>query len=151
MLRYEMLFLTVPEITVDEASAIESQLEKAIAQVEGTILSYERWGKYNLAFPVRKYDYGVYFLIRFEVNDEQKTSLLASIRTLFDIKYIDLVMRYKIMRLDPHASLEYNRPPSLEDTPILEKNKMPGLLNKSHTSHISAEYDYDELTQPEQA
>lgn len=144
MIRYETLFLAVPEITADEANAIESQLEKAVQQAQGTVLSYERWGKYKLAYPVRIYDYGVYFLMRFEVSPEQKGQALDAIQTFFTVKQSEIVMRHTTVRLKTE-SLEYQRGESLEEAPthsvdnFLKENKMTGLLNKSGS------VDHDEI------
>lgn len=140
MLRYEALFLLVPEITTDEANTIESQVEKTINDAKANVISYERWGKYKLAYPVRKYDYGVYYLVRFEVKNENKDVLLQTLRTLFAVKYVDLVMRYFIHKLDATGSLDYKRPDSLEDIPtrdvdtFLKENKMTGLIGKGSQS-----------------
>lgn len=137
MIRYETLFLAVPQITADEANAIESQLEKAVQNSKGKVISYDRWGKFRLAYPVRKYDYGIYFLMRFEISDEKKAEILDSIKNLFTVKQSDIVMRNAIVRLKPDQSLEYQRGESLEEVPshsvdsFLKENKMTGLLNKS--------------------
>ncbi len=117
MLRYETLLLAVPEITSDEASSLEKQLDKAVTDAKGSVISYERWGKYRLAYPVRGYDYGIYYLMRFEVDEAHKEGLLKALKTLFSVRYVDLVMRNLTSRLDAHASLEYKRPESLEETP----------------------------------
>jgi ribosomal protein S6 len=149
MLRYETLFLTVPEITVDEASTIESQLEKAVADSNGSVISYERWGKYNLAYPVRSYDYGIYFLMRFEVSEENKSKVLKEIQNTFAVKQSDLVMREITVRIPVGKSLDYNRPESLEEVPtrdvdtFLKENKMSGLLNKSASQGAAHEADLD--------
>ena len=69
MVRYETLVLTVPEITGDESKHIEKELVTIIEKNKGSLISFERWGKYRLAYPVKKNEYGVYFLIRFETED----------------------------------------------------------------------------------
>ncbi len=117
MLRYETLFVTVPEITSREAENLEKQLEKAVNKDKGAVISFERWGKYHLAYPIRNYDYGVYYLMRFEVDDVQKQSILETLKTLFGVKLADLIMRNIIIRLHPEASLEYTHPESLEEVP----------------------------------
>ena len=43
--------------------------------------------------------------------------MLAALKTFFSVKFVDVVMRNKIVRLDAHASLDYKRPESLEETP----------------------------------
>lgn len=133
MLRYEMLFLTVPEITGDEIESIKSYFQKAVRAAQGDMLSFERWGKYRLAYPVNKNDYGVYFLTRFEVAQENRDALLKDIRGSYIFKFNHLIVKNMICRLDAKASLEYKRPESLEDTPhdidsFLKKNDMEGLL-----------------------
>ena len=157
MLRYETLFLAVPEITADETSTLESAFDKVVHDTQAKVLSFERWGKYHLAYPVRKYDYGVYFLARFEVHPEHKDQVLEALRTLFAVRYTDLVMRSVIVRLDEKASLDYVRPESLEETPtrdvetFLKENKMTGLLQKSGASQNRELTDTEDDIQEAQA
>lgn len=118
MIRYETLFMTVPEITADEAAALEGSFEKLLAEHKASLLSFERWGKYRLAYPVRTNDYGVYFLTRFEISDAEKSkSLLDAMDTLMSVKYNELVMRHMNTRLGARSSLSYHRPESLEEAP----------------------------------
>lgn len=120
MFRYEALFLAVPTITAAETAAIESQFAQLVKSLRGTLVSYERWGKYRLAYPVKKHEYGVYFLTRFEVQPADKAALLDAVRTFFAVKHNELVMRSVIEVLDFNASLDYLRPESLEEAPARE-------------------------------
>ena len=115
--RYETLYVAVPEITQDEAGSVEHQMAKAVKDAKGGVISFERWGKYHLAYPIEKNDYGVYYLMRFEVDDARKADVLAALKQLYRVKFNDLVMRNIILRLHPEGSLEYNRPESLEEAP----------------------------------
>ncbi len=117
MSRYEVLFLTVPEITTDETSKFQADFEKLLKEHKSSLLSFERWGKYFLAYPIRKNDYGVYFLARFEVSAEHKKALLDALEMFFAVKNVDLVMRHMVAVLDAEGSLEYQRPESLEEAP----------------------------------
>lgn len=119
--RYEVLVLAVPEITADEASMLESQLHSTISHVKGEVLSFERWGKYKLTYQVRKNDYGVYFLMRFDLPKDEKLGVsMEEIRRLLAVKYRDIVMRFIFSVLDPKAPLTYKRPESLEEMPRRE-------------------------------
>lgn len=135
MLRYEILMLSVPEITQDETKLLENRLEKVIEQYKGVVISFERWGKYRLAYPVKKNDYGVYFLLRFEI-DQNPTTLLNELKTIFAVKLNDIVMRYLVSKLEATASLVYQRPQSLEDAPardvdtFLREHKVEGLASR---------------------
>lgn len=122
MMRYEVLFLTVPTITSDEVTAIENRCAALIKEHKAFLISFERWGKYYLAYQVQKNDYGVYFLVRFEVEDKDKQPLLEALKTLFTVKYNELVMRYVITALGKNGALEYRRPESLDSASVREYN-----------------------------
>ncbi|MBP7854450.1 30S ribosomal protein S6 [Candidatus Babeliales bacterium] len=133
--RYEVLFLTVPEITKDEAEAIKAHFAKVIRTHKATMVTFDRWGKYRLAYAVKHNDYGVYFLVRFDVDNENKEALLASIKEIFVFKFNTLIPKYIIERLAANAPVEYKRPASLEDNPqdidaFLKRNEMEGLIKK---------------------
>lgn len=127
MHRYEVLVLTAPEITADEASSLETQFGAVLKELDCTLVSFERWGKYKLAYPVRKHEYGVYFLTRFETED---VAILAKInpalRAFFGVKHDTLVMRHMIVSLAPRATLQYQRPESLEEAPAREEKETQG-------------------------
>jgi ribosomal protein S6 len=137
--RYEALILTVPEITSDESSMIESQVHSLISAARGEVLSFERWGKYRLAYHVRNYEYGVYFLMRFEIPAGILQSTLEEIRRLLGVKYRDIVMRFVIVKLEKSASLAYKRPESLEDVPHRESGDMGE--RKGGRTHEAASLD----------
>jgi len=118
MLRYEALMLTVPEITADETKAIEQQVSRLIADKKGTLISFDRWGKYRLAYPVERNDYGVYFLVRFECENPEP--LVNELKTLLEVKLHEVIMRSMITRLSEKGSLAYQRPQSLEEAPARE-------------------------------
>lgn len=142
--RYEVLMLSVPEITKDETVGLEKSLDGIIRGSKGSTVSFERWGKYKLAYPVRKNDYGVYFLARLEVPSG--STLHEELKSFFAIKVNDVVMRNLVARLDVDASLEYQRPRSLEEAPtsrdvdtFLKANKMEGLLPSGAAKSSKAE------------
>ncbi len=130
--RYEVLMLTVPEVTQDEAKQLETELDKIVNSAKGTVLSFEKWGKYKLTYPVRSNEYGVYYLIRFATP----VALTQKVDELFRIKLNNFVMRHVVTRLNDEGSIEYQRPKSLEEAPasrdmdtFLKENKMEGLLS----------------------
>lgn len=138
MMRYEVLFLTVPTITSDEAAAIETQCTALVKEHKAFLISFERWGKFYLAYQVRKKDYGVYFLVRFEVEDNAKQPLLDALKTFFAVKQNELVMRYVVTALGENGALEYHRPESLDSMSSREREYNP--YNKE-TSEESADLE----------
>jgi len=135
MIRYEILLLAVPEITSQESKDLETSTEKIVQSHKASVISFERWGKYKLAFPIKRHDYGVYFLLRFETTTENAFALLDELQTFFTVKLNDVVMRRVVRRLQAGAPLSYHRPESLEEMPtrdvetFLKESKMTGLLS----------------------
>jgi ribosomal protein S6 len=117
--KYEALLLTIPEITGDEAKDLEMQLDKVVRGAKGSTVSFERWGKYRLAYDVKKNEYGVYYLMRFDVD--KGTSLINDLKTYISVKLHNIVMRDMISLLDPKAPATYQRPRSLEEAPTREE------------------------------
>ena len=118
MRQYEALVLTIPEITGDEIKNIESQLDKVVKAGTGSTISFERWGKYRLAYEINKSDYGVFFLARFELPTGTKA--LEDMKHLLKVKLNNVIMRDMISALDPKRPLAYQRPRSLEEAPARE-------------------------------
>lgn len=116
---YEALLLAIPEVTQDEIQRLESQLTNVIRSQGGAVISFEKWGKYRLAYPVNKNDYGIYFLTRFEI-EEASGKLIEEIKSILKVKLQDIVARSIIVKLEPGQSLEYQRPQSLEEAPARE-------------------------------
>jgi len=151
MNRYEILILTIPEITKDEESSLENLVEKFINDHKGAILTFDRWGKYRLSYPVRNNDYGVYFLMRFDVDNDKE--FLKELQTMFYVKFNDIVMRHIVTKLKKDQPLEYKKPPSLEDTPkkrisMFEKSEMKPRFTK-RTVVVEAEKTEDKQDEVE--
>ncbi len=130
MQRYETLILVSPDITNDEANELEKAFDRKVQEYKGNIISYDRWGKYHLAYQVKHNDYGVYFLVRFEVPATKKEIAVKDVKSLLDLKFNTLVLRYMTSQLSNTASLEYKRPLSLD-----EKPRDMSLFSKEHRHH----------------
>lgn len=134
MTKYEYLMLANPGITGDEASGLEKNFERLVKQFKGSLVSFDRWGKCRLAYPIKHQDYGVYYMARFEMDAPQE--FLKEIKLLLDVKYNDLIMRTSTVKIGPKKSYTNFRPESVEDIPtrnvdqFLRDNKMEGLIGK---------------------
>jgi len=141
MLRYELLMLASPEITRDEEANLEKQLDTLINKAKGSILLFDRWGKYRLAYPVKGNNYGVYFLVKFEIEHKD---VLKELDKVFYVKLGDLVMRHMVSSLEKDQPLEYKRPPSLEDTP----KRHIGFLGEGELKHGPTSLDDKNAKKP---
>lgn len=150
MQKYEILMLAVPEITQDEITGIQRHIDDAAKKSKGALISFERWGKYKLCYPVQKNSYGVYLLTRFELPEG--STALKDLQSLFTIKLHNVVMRHLTSKLDANQSLEYHRPKSLEEVPdatdarssLREHKKIEGLISAVDSSFSRDDMDVDE-------
>ncbi len=140
MLRYETLILAVTHITADELSGIENLFEKKASDFKGNMISFEKWGKYRLSYPVKKNDYGIYILARYEIPKESSKKIFKILNDFLKINCNEIVMRYVTIKLDPKDTLTYKRPEPVDggrsgglDT-FLKENKMESFLNTNVNS-----------------
>lgn len=135
MLKYETLFLATSEITDDEISSVERQMDKLLAGFKGKLSIFDKWGKYRLAYPVNKSDYGVYILARYEFEDASGIkNFVGELDSFIKIKCNEFIMRYTTIKLSPRASSSYIKPDPIEISrstnvdKFMRENKMEGIL-----------------------
>lgn len=121
MIYYEMLLLLTSDVSQEAYEAIKNKFESVILSKNGEIKNYDRWGKYLLAYPIKKYTYGIYVLLRFGVSKVHLNEVLNEIRSLCALKFNLVVMRYVFVKLGKTISPIYCRPDSLEDSPRRER------------------------------
>ena len=140
--KYEALLLTIPEITSDEAKNLETQLDKVVRTGTGSTVSFERWGKYKLSYDINKSEYGVYYLMRFEVP--KGTSLISDMKNYISVKLNNIVMRDMISYIDPKTPLTYQRPRSLEEAPTREEGFSKDAKGTGYFASSDNRNDFDE-------
>ena len=157
MAHYETLMLLRTEATNDEFAALEQQLETLASESGGSSISFDRWGKYRLAYPIKKCDYGVYTLARYEVPLEKAKQLNDDFDMFIKIKSNDAVLRHVTIRLDHDGSREYGKPEPIDsggqrnlDT-FIRENRMEGIIGtdvKAPTSSAQVEKKPEAVSSP---
>jgi small subunit ribosomal protein S6 len=98
MRTYEVLFILSPQVTEEETTTLVSDF-KGVAERNGaTLKNEEAWGRRRLAYPIQKFNEGIYHLFVFESDG----SLGELDRRM---KNVDRVLRHVIVRTD----LEHKR------------------------------------------
>lgn len=91
---YELGVIIDPEIAPeDEATALE-RIEKVITDAAGEVIQKDSWGRRQLAYPIKKKNYGVYHFWRVQVDGQVMADLNFELRTS------DAVMRSLILNMD---------------------------------------------------
>ncbi len=113
-----MLLLFRPDVTQEMYNDIKLRLEAVVLGEDGgKIVSFDKWGKYLLAYPVKKCSYGVYSLFRFGLNLSGCEAVLLKLRSLCLVKFNNDVMRHVFVKVGKVMPGEYCRPDSLEEMP----------------------------------
>lgn len=93
MRTYEVLFILSPQVTEEEAATLIADF-KGIAEKNGaTLKNEEAWGRRRLAYPIAKFNEGIYHL--FVLESEASLSELDR-----RMKNVDRVLRHVIVRTD---------------------------------------------------
>jgi small subunit ribosomal protein S6 len=83
-----------PEVPPEDETAALERLEAIITAADGTIVEKDARGRRQLAYPIKKKNYGVYHFWTFEVEGDVLEKLNFELRTN------DAVMRSLILNLD---------------------------------------------------
>lgn len=151
MIRYETLLLARTEITNEEFSLIEKTFETVVNNAGGKISAVDRWGKYRLSYAIKKQEYGIYYLIRFDVPADKVSQVTKEIREFFRIKCSEFVLRNVIVRLEDDAPTTYKRPEPV-DSPyatnggvdsFIKENKLDSFSGRRGAAHDSDDMGMD--------
>lgn len=88
---YETVFILKPTLPNEKVNEVLGKIKEIITSNEGTVLLSDSWGKRRLAYPVKKYKEGSYYLFRFS-SDGRVVEKLENFFRLADsvIKYISI-------------------------------------------------------------
>ena len=93
---YEMVLVVSPEVEVaeEQANPAVDKVVQLITAKGGTITDVNRWGKRKLAYPIKNFIEGDYYLAQFKLEPAKTHELEASLRLAEEI------LRYLVIRLD---------------------------------------------------
>lgn len=91
---YELGVIIDPEADPESETAALERLQAIITDAGGSLVEQNTWGRRQLAYPIRKKNFGVYHFWKFEVGGEVIDKLTFELRTN------DAVMRSMMLNLD---------------------------------------------------
>ena len=120
--QYETLMLLTTKATPEEVAGLETSLKTFVEDAKGSFASFDKWGRYRLAYAVRKQDYGQYILARYELAGENE-AFFKKVENHVRVKCHEFVMRHVNVALDEGAfNRPYTKPVSLDEQPEGESN-----------------------------
>lgn len=94
MPQYELVFVVRPELEEEPLAALVNKVSQTISDLQGQVQQIEPWGKRKLAYPIKKYREGFYYLMLIELPASAVRSLDRTLRFTED------VIRHLIVRKD---------------------------------------------------
>lgn len=91
---YEMVVIISPEVVDEQLEAVISNISGFITGMGGTISEIERWGKRNLAYPIKHFVSGTYVLARFTLKPTSCKEMENN------LKISEPVLRHLLVKLD---------------------------------------------------
>ena len=91
---YELGVIIDPEVEPEAETGALDRLRDIITTAGGTMVDENAWGRRQLAYPIRKKNFGVYHFWKFDVGPEAVEKLNFELRTN------DSVMRSLMLNLD---------------------------------------------------
>lgn len=77
---YELLYIICNKYTEDEIKPICESVNKLIEKYEGKVTYTEEWGKKKLAYPIKHFGHGYYFLNEFDMPSRSVNGLNNELR-----------------------------------------------------------------------
>lgn len=98
---YESIFIVQPNATDDEVQSVVQGVENLITGDGGTIAVRDIWGKRRLSYEVKKFNEGIYVLLRYQCPG----SLIKKLETHFKlndeiIRFLNVYFDDKTLRLE---------------------------------------------------
>lgn len=91
---YETLFITLPTLTDEEEKATVAAIVQTLADNGGQLVAAERMGRRRLAYPIRKFDEGVYQRLLYDAPPQLPRELERRMRIS------DRILRHLTVRLE---------------------------------------------------
>ena len=94
MRQYETGFVLSPALSEEETVQFIQQMAEIVAQKKGHMVRQDVWGKRRLAFPIKRFQEGVYVFFTYEGPGDVSTELERR------FKQIDTVIRFMTVLKD---------------------------------------------------
>jgi small subunit ribosomal protein S6 len=93
--QYETGFVLSPTLSEEETTQFVQQMAEIVAQKKGRMVKQDVWGKRRLAFPIKRFQEGVYVFFTFDGPGD----VAAELERRF--KQTDAVIRFMTVVKDP--------------------------------------------------
>lgn len=75
MRNYEAMLIIKPDLKEEAMKAVSAKISETITQNSGEVEEARVWGKRQLAFPIGKFDQGLFYLVHFRAEAKAISNL----------------------------------------------------------------------------
>jgi small subunit ribosomal protein S6 len=93
--QYETGFVLSPTLSEEETAQFVQQMAEVVAQKKGRMVKQDIWGKRRLAFPIKRFQEGVYVFFTYDGAGDVSAELERR------FKQTDAVIRFMTVLKDP--------------------------------------------------
>jgi len=91
---YEVMFISAPNVGEDDLRKLTTQLETVVSDLGGKVVKTDNLGRRKLAYPISKFDEGIYSLLNVEGTGKEIAEVERRLRVS------DIVLRHLTVRTD---------------------------------------------------
>src|SRR5512136_1763396 len=110
MRQYETGFILSPALSEEETTQFIQQMAEIIAQKKGHMVRQDIWGKRRLAFPIKRFQEGVYVFFTYDGGGDVSAELERR------FKQSDAVIRFMTVVKDPRDLVRRKKKRRAEET-----------------------------------
>jgi len=107
--QYETGFVLSPTLSEEETAQFVQQMAEVVVQKKGRMVKQDIWGKRRLAFPIKRFQEGVYVFFTYEGAGDISTELERR------FKQTDAVIRFMTVLRDPRDLIGRKRKKRAEE------------------------------------
>jgi small subunit ribosomal protein S6 len=96
---YEMIYILRPDLSEEQVQQAIDQYCNLLKEYQAEEIEVKVWGKRRLAYPIKKYQDGIYILMNYQADGKQVAPLERAMRLGED------VIRYLTIKLEEKAAV----------------------------------------------
>lgn len=116
---YEMMFVLRPDFTQEQVNGQMRKYRDLLKANGAEKVSIQVWGKRRLAFPIKKFQEGIYILTHY-TGDGSQVALVER-----DMRLGEDILRYLTIKLDEDFEFEENDIPEIQSTVVETVTEQP--------------------------
>lgn len=138
--RFELLHIISNQFTDDETKEIAQKIIKVIEDQEGKIIATEDWGKKRLCYQIKKFSFGYYNLVTFDIDRKNLITINGLLNQMREVLRFTITNHIKPYVIKVGMPEKFNRQNNLKSVgPITPEQRRSVPTPQPSTPEITTE------------